>query len=200
MVARVEITDAAGELLDRLKQAHGPLMFHQSGGCCDGSAPMCYPVGDFRVGPQDVLLGRDRRLRLLYRRRTVRLLGAHPARRRRGAGARRWLLGRGAGGLPVPDPQPRLHRRRGGRACGSCGATTGGMTAAKRIEPQGQSLTYSEADLTRFSEHDPVRAATRFETDVAKTGCVSWARRFSHPWTARASRVSVARQRQFGSE
>ena len=57
MVARVEITDKAGELLERLKRAHGPLMFHQSGGCCDGSAPMCYPVGDFRVGPQDVLLG-----------------------------------------------------------------------------------------------------------------------------------------------
>jgi uncharacterized protein (DUF779 family) len=36
---------------------HGPLMFHQSGGCCDGSSPMCYPVGDFRTGPQDVLLG-----------------------------------------------------------------------------------------------------------------------------------------------
>jgi len=57
MVARVEITGKAGELLERLKRAHGPLMFHQSGGCCDGSAPMCYPVGDFRVGPQDVLLG-----------------------------------------------------------------------------------------------------------------------------------------------
>ena len=36
---------------------HGPLMFHQSGGCCDGSSPMCYPKGDFRVGPQDVHLG-----------------------------------------------------------------------------------------------------------------------------------------------
>ena len=57
MVDRVEITDKAIEILDRLKAQHGPLMFHQSGGCCDGSAPMCYPVGDFRVGPQDVLLG-----------------------------------------------------------------------------------------------------------------------------------------------
>ena len=56
-VHRVEITDKAVEILDRLKAQHGALMFHQSGGCCDGSAPMCYPKGDFRVGPQDVLLG-----------------------------------------------------------------------------------------------------------------------------------------------
>lgn len=57
MVNRVEITDAAAEIVARLKGIHGNLMFHQSGGCCDGSAPMCYPEGDFRVGPQDVLLG-----------------------------------------------------------------------------------------------------------------------------------------------
>lgn len=57
MVARVEITPAAAEIVTRLKAQHGELMFHQSGGCCDGSAPMCYPVGDFRVGPQDVFLG-----------------------------------------------------------------------------------------------------------------------------------------------
>jgi uncharacterized protein (DUF779 family) len=57
MVNRVEITDEATEILARLKVQHGALMFHQSGGCCDGSSPMCYPVGDFRVGPQDVLLG-----------------------------------------------------------------------------------------------------------------------------------------------
>jgi uncharacterized protein (DUF779 family) len=57
MVNRVEITDKAIEIVERLKAQHGPLMFHQSGGCCDGSSPMCYPLGDFRVGPQDVLLG-----------------------------------------------------------------------------------------------------------------------------------------------
>ena len=57
MVSRVEITDKAAELVARLEPLHGALLFHQSGGCCDGSAPMCYPVGDFRVGPQDVLLG-----------------------------------------------------------------------------------------------------------------------------------------------
>ncbi|NYI04424.1 DUF779 domain-containing protein [Allostreptomyces psammosilenae] len=54
---RVELTAAAEELVERLRSRHGPLMFHQSGGCCDGSAPMCYPRGEFRVGGSDVLLG-----------------------------------------------------------------------------------------------------------------------------------------------
>jgi uncharacterized protein len=58
MADRVLITDAAEEIVARLTARHGPLMFHQSGGCCDGSSPMCYPVGDFRTGPRDVLLGR----------------------------------------------------------------------------------------------------------------------------------------------
>jgi uncharacterized protein len=53
---RVELTSAASELLRRLRAVHGPLMFHQSGGCCDGSAPMCYPEGEFRTGDSDVLL------------------------------------------------------------------------------------------------------------------------------------------------
>ncbi|WP_405875193.1 MULTISPECIES: DUF779 domain-containing protein [unclassified Streptomyces] len=53
---RVEITPAAADLLRRLRAMHGPLMFHQSGGCCDGSAPMCYPEGEFRTGGSDVLL------------------------------------------------------------------------------------------------------------------------------------------------
>jgi uncharacterized protein (DUF779 family) len=55
---RVGITPAAAELVHKLRGRHGPLMFHQSGGCCDGSAPMCFPVGDFMTGPSDVLLGR----------------------------------------------------------------------------------------------------------------------------------------------
>ena len=54
---RVETTEAANVLLRKLTLVHGPLMFHQSGGCCDGSAPMCYPAGEFRVGGADVLLG-----------------------------------------------------------------------------------------------------------------------------------------------
>ncbi|WP_405609580.1 DUF779 domain-containing protein [Streptomyces sp. NBC_00076] len=55
-VPRVELTPAAADLLRRLRETHGPLMFHQSGGCCDGSAPMCFPAGEFRTGDSDVLL------------------------------------------------------------------------------------------------------------------------------------------------
>src|ERR1700710_2441329 len=50
-------TDAATALMETLEAKHGPLMFHQSGGCCDGSSPMCYPQGEFLTGDQDVLLG-----------------------------------------------------------------------------------------------------------------------------------------------
>jgi len=50
------VTAEAADLLRRLRGMHGPLMFHQSGGCCDGSAPMCYLAGEFRVGGQDVRL------------------------------------------------------------------------------------------------------------------------------------------------
>lgn len=56
-VERVGVTAAAVALIEKLRAAHGPLMFHQSGGCCDGSAPMCYPDGEFRVGGHDVWLG-----------------------------------------------------------------------------------------------------------------------------------------------
>jgi len=56
-VVRVAITDAAAEVLGRLEAQHGPLLFHQSGGCCDGSSPMCYPRGEFKVGQRDVFLG-----------------------------------------------------------------------------------------------------------------------------------------------
>jgi uncharacterized protein (DUF779 family) len=55
--SRVAVTDAAAALLRQLTTQHGPLMFHQSGGCCDGSAPMCFPVGMFQTGPSDVHLG-----------------------------------------------------------------------------------------------------------------------------------------------
>ncbi len=56
-VTGVVITPPAADLLARLQERHGPVMFHQSGGCCDGSSPMCYPSGDFLVGDRDVLLG-----------------------------------------------------------------------------------------------------------------------------------------------
>lgn len=56
-VAKVTATSETLKLIALLKSKHGDLMFHQSGGCCDGSAPMCYPAGEFQVGDSDVLLG-----------------------------------------------------------------------------------------------------------------------------------------------
>ena len=55
--ARIAVTGEAAALLRRLTNRHGPLMFHQSGGCCDGSSPMCYPDGDLIIGDSDVYLG-----------------------------------------------------------------------------------------------------------------------------------------------
>jgi hypothetical protein len=55
-VTRVDVTPAAAGLMRSLRGQHGPLMFHQSGGCCDGSSPMCYLEGEFRTGQSDVLL------------------------------------------------------------------------------------------------------------------------------------------------
>ena len=54
---RVDVTDSAAGMLRQLTDQHGPLMFHQSGGCCDGSSPMCYLAGEFRTGQSDVHLG-----------------------------------------------------------------------------------------------------------------------------------------------
>src|SRR3984885_9685690 len=56
MTSRVVITADAAKLLGQLRNQHGRLMFHQSGGCCDGASPMCYPDGEFIVGDRDVLL------------------------------------------------------------------------------------------------------------------------------------------------
>ena len=56
LVERVVATDDALQLIEKLKKRHGPIMFHQSGGCCDGSSPMCYPDGDLIIGSQDILV------------------------------------------------------------------------------------------------------------------------------------------------
>ena len=56
-LGKVSATPDALRLLDEIIADHGPVLFHQSGGCCDGSSPMCYPRGDFIVGDRDVLLG-----------------------------------------------------------------------------------------------------------------------------------------------
>ncbi|MBF8962340.1 DUF779 domain-containing protein [Pontibacter sp. FD36] len=54
---RVKITEEAKKVIDELRAKHGSLMFHQSGGCCDGSQPMCFEEGEFKTGDSDVLLG-----------------------------------------------------------------------------------------------------------------------------------------------
>jgi uncharacterized protein (DUF779 family) len=56
-IPRVTVTGRARSVIDRLREKHGPLLFHQSGGCCDGSAPMCFAVGDFMIGSRDLCLG-----------------------------------------------------------------------------------------------------------------------------------------------
>jgi uncharacterized protein (DUF779 family) len=55
--SRVAAAPSAAQLIAKLKSLYGELMFHQSGGCCDGSSPMCYPLGEFKIGASDVLLG-----------------------------------------------------------------------------------------------------------------------------------------------
>jgi uncharacterized protein (DUF779 family) len=57
LIERVVVTPEAAAVIERLRAAHGPLMFHQSGGCCDGSSPMCFPAGEFKVGGEDVRVG-----------------------------------------------------------------------------------------------------------------------------------------------
>ncbi|MCB0638379.1 MAG: DUF779 domain-containing protein [Lewinella sp.] len=56
-IPRVLVTEAATEIIDQLRAEHGPLMFHQSGGCCDGSAPMCFPAGELLLNDTDVWIG-----------------------------------------------------------------------------------------------------------------------------------------------
>ncbi len=57
MTQRISVADDAIKIIDQLKERYGPLMFHQSGGCCDGSSPMCFENGDFKVGESDIQLG-----------------------------------------------------------------------------------------------------------------------------------------------
>ena len=57
MVKRLSSTEETEKLVNELVKLHGPVVFHQSGGCCDGSAPMCFPRNEFRVGSRDIFLG-----------------------------------------------------------------------------------------------------------------------------------------------
>ncbi len=56
-VERISVTEKAKEVIEQLREQHGELIFHQSGGCCDGSAPMCFEKGDFLIGSRDLCLG-----------------------------------------------------------------------------------------------------------------------------------------------
>jgi len=57
MASEVQATEAALEVIQRLEAAHGPLMFVQSGGCCDGSSPVCLQAGELPLSPDDLQLG-----------------------------------------------------------------------------------------------------------------------------------------------
>ncbi|MEL7146118.1 MAG: DUF779 domain-containing protein [Bacteroidota bacterium] len=57
MTERILVSDAAIKIIDELREQHGELMFHQSGGCCDGSSPMCFPKGELLINETDVWLG-----------------------------------------------------------------------------------------------------------------------------------------------
>ena len=73
----VTATPEALDLIAEIVADHGPVMFHQSGGCCDGSSPMCYPLGEFLVGDYDVKLGEIGGAPILHQRLTIRSLEAH---------------------------------------------------------------------------------------------------------------------------
>ncbi len=57
MTPRVTVSESAINIINQLKSKYGELMFHQSGGCCDGSQPMCFEKGDFKLGNSDICLG-----------------------------------------------------------------------------------------------------------------------------------------------
>ncbi len=76
-VQRVLVTDEAKKIIDRLRKQYGPLMFHQSGGCCDGSQPMCFEKGEFKVGGSDVRSEKCMAA-IFYEQRLVRILEAYP--------------------------------------------------------------------------------------------------------------------------
>ena len=117
-VDRVAITPEAEAVLRELEAQHGPLLFHQSGGCCDGSAPMCYPRGEFRIGQRDVHLGDVAGtpvyiggLQFEAWRHTQLLIDVVPGR---GSGFSRG----GADGGPIPDPVAGVRRGGAGLARG----------------------------------------------------------------------------------
>ena len=106
-LGKVSATAAAEALLAEIIADHGPVLFHQSGGCCDGSSPMCYPRGEFLVGDHDVLLGTIGDAPV-YISETHMKRGSTPTDHRRGARPRRHVLARQRPREALPDPLDRL--------------------------------------------------------------------------------------------
>ena len=149
---RVVATDAARDLIATLRAKHGPLMFHQSGGCCDGSSPMCYALGEFMVGGADVLLGdlegcpfymgEDQ---FAYWEHTQLIIDAVPGRGGAFAGQRR--------GPALPAALAAvLGRGMGERGAGGPGLRTGSATA------QGQSRSRETGSRAQSAAAPPLLA------------------------------------------
>ena len=100
----VTATPAALDLIAEIVADHGPVMFHQSGGCCDGSSPMCYAQGDFLIGDYDVKLGEIGGAPFYISGSAIRSLEAHRHRHRRRAGPRRHVLARQRPRETLPRP------------------------------------------------------------------------------------------------
>lgn len=94
MQAKVTATPAALALIAEIVAEHGPVLFHQSGGCCDGSSPMCYPRTEFIVSDQDVLLGHIASAPFYIGASQIRGLEAYRSHHRRGAWPWRYVLAR----------------------------------------------------------------------------------------------------------
>ena len=107
-LGKVSATAAAEALLAEIIADHGPVLFHQSGGCCDGSSPMCYPRGEFLVGDRDVLLGTIGDTPVYISESQYRSVEAHRPGHRHGARPRRHVFARQRPREALPDPLDRL--------------------------------------------------------------------------------------------
>jgi uncharacterized protein len=169
-VERVKITDKAADVVAHLRVQHGALLFHQSGGCCDGSSPMCYPSGDFRVGPQDVLLGEIAECKFYigaaqfeYWRHTQLIIDVVPGR---GSG-----FSVEARGRAVFDAKPRFHRCGNGRTRSGRTACKGSVAATSRVIADRKTTTPTAPDIPSMQGwSDAVCVSTLSSLRI----CVAW--------------------------
>ena len=146
--SRVEATPEALNWIARLKAVHGPLMFYQSGGCCEGSAPLCFRDKEYWVGGEDVFLGEIggcpfyiRANQFEYWRHTQLIIDVVE-----GAGAR--LFARGAGGRQFSHAQPRFQRR-GSRGAGGGRRARSRRLGADRAKAEQEASSRPENALNR---------------------------------------------------